>query len=231
MNRIDRLSAILIQLQSKKIIKAKEIAARFGITLRTVYRDIRALEEAGIPIGSEPGKGYFIVEGYFLPPVMFTKEEASALILAGKLLDTMSDESVSNEFTSALYKIKSVMKHSDKNFLENLESNVMVWNMVKERYKTNKYLLPVKKAVADKRVIKINYISGYELYILFFPEQVIIETSLEFYFPSSLTAVCRKSSFYQSDEIYYRAVIRCFNQNMDMIRHHAICIKIYILLI
>lgn len=57
MNRINRVTSILIQLQSKKIIPAKEIAQRFNISLRTVYRDIRTLEEAGIPIGSEAGKG------------------------------------------------------------------------------------------------------------------------------------------------------------------------------
>ncbi len=68
MNRINRVTSILIQLQSKKIIPAKEIAQRFNISLRTVYRDIRTLEEAGIPIGSEAGKGYFLVEGFLLPP-------------------------------------------------------------------------------------------------------------------------------------------------------------------
>lgn len=62
MNRIDRLTAILIHLQSKKIVTASELAERFDICKRTVYRDIRALEEAGVPIGSEPGIGYFIVE-------------------------------------------------------------------------------------------------------------------------------------------------------------------------
>ena len=57
MNRINRVTSILIQLQSKKIIPAKEIAQRFNISLRTVYRDIRTLEEAGIPIGAEAEKG------------------------------------------------------------------------------------------------------------------------------------------------------------------------------
>jgi len=63
MNRIDRVSAILIHLQSKKFVTADEVARRFEISKRTVYRDIRALEEAGIPIGTEAGKGYFIVAG------------------------------------------------------------------------------------------------------------------------------------------------------------------------
>jgi predicted DNA-binding transcriptional regulator YafY len=58
MNRLDRLSAILIQLQSKRVVKAQEIEARFEISLRAVYRDIRSLEMAGIPIMSEAGIGY-----------------------------------------------------------------------------------------------------------------------------------------------------------------------------
>jgi len=82
MNRIDRLTAILIQLQSKKVVRAEEIADRFEISLRTVYRDVKALMEAGVPIGSEAGTGYFIVDGYHLPPVMFNQEEASALLMA-----------------------------------------------------------------------------------------------------------------------------------------------------
>ncbi|MCK7462306.1 MAG: HTH domain-containing protein [Sphingobacterium sp.] len=53
----------------KKIVTAHELAERFNISKRTVYRDIRSLEEAGIPIGSEVGVGYFIVESYHLPPV------------------------------------------------------------------------------------------------------------------------------------------------------------------
>ena len=105
MNRINRVTSILIQLQSKKIIPAKEIAQRFNISLRTVYRDIRTLEEAGIPIGSEAGKGYFLVEGFLLPPVMFTAAEVGALITAGKFLNCHGDESFIKDFDSAMYKI------------------------------------------------------------------------------------------------------------------------------
>ena len=92
MNRIDRLTAILIHLQSQKIVKAEEIADRFEISVRTVYRDVKALMEAGVPIGSEAGTGYFIVDGYHLPPVMFTQDEAGSMLLAGKLVEKMADK-------------------------------------------------------------------------------------------------------------------------------------------
>ena len=80
MNRLDRLTAILIQLQTKRIVKAEEVAERFEISLRTVYRDVRSLMEAGVPIVSEAGEGYYIVDGFHLPPIMFNQEEASAML-------------------------------------------------------------------------------------------------------------------------------------------------------
>ena len=129
MNRINRVTSILIQLQSKKIIPAKEIAQRYNISLRTVYRDIRTLEEAGIPIGSEAGKGYFLVEGFLLPPVMFTAAEVGALITAGKFLNCHGDESFIKDFDSAMYKIKSILKHGEKNYAQELENSIIVQRM------------------------------------------------------------------------------------------------------
>ena len=80
--RLARLSAIITQLQSKNIVTAKSIAKRHSVSIRTVYRDIRTLEESGIPIITEEGKGYSILEGYNVPPIMFSEEEALALITA-----------------------------------------------------------------------------------------------------------------------------------------------------
>jgi predicted DNA-binding transcriptional regulator YafY len=126
MNRIDRLTAILIQLQSKKIVKARELAERFEISLRTVYRDIRVLEAAGVPIGSDAGIGYYLAEGFQLPPVMFTLEEAGALITAGKLLDVFADRCLQRDFDSALSKIKAILKTKDQEYLEKLQNSIAI---------------------------------------------------------------------------------------------------------
>jgi predicted DNA-binding transcriptional regulator YafY len=91
MNRIDRLSAILIQLQSRPLTKSQQIADRFGISPRTVYRDIRALLDAGIPIIGSPGIGYSLVQGFKLPPLMFTQAEAIAFLTAEKLVNELTD--------------------------------------------------------------------------------------------------------------------------------------------
>ena len=81
MNRTDRLMGIVSFLQSKKYASVEDIAKRYGISLRTVFRDLRAMGEIGVPIAFEPGQGYYIVNGYFLPPVSLTMEEANALAL------------------------------------------------------------------------------------------------------------------------------------------------------
>lgn len=70
--RVSRLTAVLTLLQTKKIITATEISKKFNISIRTVYRDIKSLEQAGVPVFTEEGRGYSLMEGYKLAPVMFT---------------------------------------------------------------------------------------------------------------------------------------------------------------
>ena len=101
MNRIDRLFGILTLLQSKKFVSAEAIAERFSISIRTVYRDVKALSEGGIPVSFETGRGYFIVQGYFLPPVSFTSEEANALQLMETMVKGFADKSIYTHYSSA----------------------------------------------------------------------------------------------------------------------------------
>ncbi len=167
MNRIDRLTAILIQLQTKKVVRAQEIADRFEISLRTVYRDVQALMEAGVPIGSEAGKGYFIVDGYHLPPVMFTQDEASAMLLAGKLVEKMGDKSVRQAFDTALQKVKAVLNETEKDHLQNLEPHIEIY--LRSRYEHRErdgfpdhFLTEIQRALAKKQVLIIDYSNSKE---------------------------------------------------------------------
>jgi predicted DNA-binding transcriptional regulator YafY len=166
MNRIDRLTAMLIHLQSKRVVRAEEMADRFEISIRTVYRDVRALMEAGVPIGSEAGKGYFIVDGYHLPPVMFTQDEAGAMLLAGKFVEKMSDKSIRKAFESAMFKIKAVMSEVGKDHLDSLQSHIEVF--VSPRSAQNQgefpdhFITEIQRAVVQKRVLKLDYISNQE---------------------------------------------------------------------
>jgi biotin operon repressor len=79
MNRVDRLVAKVRHLEGRRIVRAEELAQKFEISERTVYRDIVALGEAGVPVMGETGVGYRLAPGYHLPPVMFTADEALAM--------------------------------------------------------------------------------------------------------------------------------------------------------
>lgn len=163
MNRIDRLTAILIQLQSKKRVPLVEIEDRFEIGRRTVFRDIRALIEAGVPIGGDAASGYFIVEGYHLPPVMLSKEEAAALLLGGKLLAPKADEKTYKAFEEALLKIKAVLRYSDKDYLQTLEDKVQVFQprSTREAENQDRFFPDIQKAVAGHCLVDMLYYSNY----------------------------------------------------------------------
>jgi predicted DNA-binding transcriptional regulator YafY len=113
-SRLSRLTAILILLQSKRVITASLIAKKFYISTRTVYRDIRALEEAGVPVITEEGRGYSLMEGYNLPPVMLSETEANALITAEQLVIKNKDASFVKNYTDAITKIKAVLRNNTK---------------------------------------------------------------------------------------------------------------------
>lgn len=157
MNRFDRITAILIQLQSKKVVKAQDLADRFGTSLRTIYRDIRTLEEAGVPLYGEAGIGYSIVDGYRLPPVMFTQEEAMAFITAEKLMEKFTDSSLNNNYSSAMFKIKAVLRGTEKDLLENLEEQIVVIDRPRDNTPPGNILDVLLKAISEKKVVKMIY--------------------------------------------------------------------------
>lgn len=124
LKRFDRTLAILILLQSRKLVKAAQLSERFGVSLRTIYRDIRSLEAAGVPVIGEAGVGYSILESYRLPPVMFTREEAVSFVAAEKLMQKFMDAGLGRNFESAMSKVKAVLKVREKDWIAALENKV-----------------------------------------------------------------------------------------------------------
>lgn len=156
--RFDRIVAILIQLQSKKIVKAQELADRFGVSLRTIYRDIRTLEASGVPIYSEAGVGYSLVEGYRLPPVMFTREEAASFIAAEKLMAKFTDEKMKAHFESAVFKLKSVLRSDEKDWLESVEGRIKISDRSKDFPEQSPEVLhDLFESIAQKIQLKMKY--------------------------------------------------------------------------
>jgi len=156
--RFERIVAILIQLQSKRVVRAQELAERFDVSLRTVYRDIRSLESAGVPIAGEAGVGYSLVEGYRLPPVVFTREEAFTFVAAEKLMQKFVDESLGRHFQSAMFKIKSVLKDEQKDRVETVRASVRVTRSEKLFNKDVPDVLGVLfEAIAEKKQVVLLY--------------------------------------------------------------------------
>src|SRR5215212_7956016 len=91
MNRTDRLLGLLLELQRKRRVRAEDLAATFETSKRTIYRDIQALSETGVPIVSQPGIGYSLMDGYFLPPLTFSGEEATMLLFGSSLVASYFD--------------------------------------------------------------------------------------------------------------------------------------------
>lgn len=156
--RISRLTSILTQLQSQKTTTARSLADRHQVSIRTIYRDIRTLEQSGVPIFVEEGKGYSIMEGYKLPPVMFTEDEANALITAEQLILKNKDASFVKNYQEAILKIKSTLKSSQKDKV-NLLSERMYFNDNFQNENTSSFLMQIQNALTNFKVLEIAYLS------------------------------------------------------------------------
>jgi len=154
--RLSRLTTILTQLQTKRLLTASELANKFSVSNRTIYRDIKVLEEAGVPILTEEGKGYFLMEGYRIPPVMFTESEANALITAEQLILKNKDASLVKEYTEAINKIKAVLRYNTKD-KANLLSNRIVFRYNTDNNQTSNFLSTLQLALTNFNCSEIDY--------------------------------------------------------------------------
>ena len=126
MNRFDRVTSILLLLQTRSVVTAQFLSAYFEVSERTIYRDIRTLETAGVPIGAEAGVGYFLERGFQLPPISFTLDEAASMLLGEKLLASSLDADSLGDYKQALNKIKAVIDRTDSDYLSSLEIDTEV---------------------------------------------------------------------------------------------------------
>ncbi len=156
--RISRLTSILTQLQTKRSLTAASLAEKFGVSRRTVYRDIKALEMAGVPILVEEGKGYALMEGYRIPPVMFTEKQANALILAEQLVLKNKDASFVQDYSEAIDKIKSILRYTiqDK---ANLLAERTRYDEALNRERNSSNLSDLQHALTNYFLVKIEYVN------------------------------------------------------------------------
>ncbi len=156
MSQLSRLISILTLLKSKRLLTAPELAQKYDVSIRTIYRDIRKLEEAGIPVYTIDGRGYSLVDNYTVAPVQFTEKQANALITAQHVISQSKDISFVNDFNEALTKIKSVFKTSVQAKSELLNDKIHVFNWEYEEFSSDA-LSEIQLAITNFNFVEINY--------------------------------------------------------------------------
>ena len=109
MNRIDRLLGILLEFQARGELRGEDLARRFEVSVRTIYRDVQALSEMGVPVVATPGTGYRLLDGYFLPPLRFTPAEAALLAIGGNIVRARLDPELQSAADGAIAKLRGVL--------------------------------------------------------------------------------------------------------------------------
>ncbi|SEJ36598.1 helix-turn-helix transcriptional regulator [Paenibacillus polymyxa] len=158
MNKTDRLLAILLELQRNDILRAEDLAAIFETSVRTIYRDIQALSESGVPIVGAPGIGYSLMEGYFLPPVSFTAEEAVALLIGADFVEQKFDTDYGMKAQASRRKIEAILPESVRREVTRVRTTIRLLAVGKGTNHTEKaYLEMLRIAVLDKRKVRFGY--------------------------------------------------------------------------
>lgn len=162
MNRTDRLLAIVLELQGRDVVSAESLAQSFEVTKRTIYRDISALVEAGVPIVSAPGQGYWLMEGYFLPPLSFNKDEATLLLLGSEVMAQSFDNQYKEVALSATKKISAILDEALSMEVNYLKENIRFLTFDAH---LNSPLLEnlqiIRSAVINKHSLTFRYISAF----------------------------------------------------------------------
>jgi len=159
MNKTDRLLAIVLELQGRQVVRAEDLAARFETSVRTIYRDIQALSEAGVPISGTTGAGYSLMEGYFLPPISFTIEEAVTLLTGTEFIEQRFDDDYRDRANVARRKIEATLSDSVRSETSRIRKSLRLLAPGKQPAPSNERenLDKIRRALLDGRKIRFHY--------------------------------------------------------------------------
>lgn len=158
MNRTDRLLAIVLELQGKGRQRAEDLAETFETSKRTIYRDIQALGQAGVPLVSIPGRGYALMKGYFLPPLSFTADEATMLLLGSDFMAQNFDAQYRAAAQSANRKIEGVLPEKLRDEVHYLQSSIrFVSRDTVENSPKAEMLQQLRRAIIERTTVRFHY--------------------------------------------------------------------------
>ncbi|WP_309122063.1 YafY family protein [Paenibacillus sp.] len=126
MTRSQRLMELLVEINRRRRFTAGELAEAFGVSKRTILRDLQELEAIGVPLYSEVGPhgGYRLVKERLLPPIAFTEEEAAAMFLAYESLQQLGELPFETETRTALAKFYSFMPADAKQRIDSMRQRI-----------------------------------------------------------------------------------------------------------
>jgi predicted DNA-binding transcriptional regulator YafY len=160
MNRTDRLLAIILELQRHKVQRAEDLAATFETSKRTIYRDLDALAESGVPLLSTPGQGYSLIEGFFLPPVSFTRDEATMLLLGADYLSHNFDAQYRAAAQMAAAKIEGVLGETLREEVRAMQAALQTISVEAEAGVLDKLRL-LRRAILESKRIRLRYFARF----------------------------------------------------------------------
>lgn len=158
MNKTDRLLAIVLELQGRKLCRAEELAEQFEVSIRTIYRDMQSLQEAGVPILSTPNRGYELVDGYFLPPVAFNGDEATMLLMGASFMAENFDTKYRQAAIQAGKKIEAILHPKLSEEVDYLRENIrFITHSTHPENQVYEYLLLLRRAIVEQKSVAMTY--------------------------------------------------------------------------
>jgi predicted DNA-binding transcriptional regulator YafY len=154
MRRADRLFRIVQHLRGRRLTTAAGLAGRLGVSLRTVYRDVRDLSLSGVPVEGEAGVGYRLKPGFDVPPLMFTLSEIEALAVGARMVEAWGGPVLAEGARTAIEKIVAALPADRRLAVEKTRlyaPSFHVDGRAMERLES------VRDAIGTRRVLRLDY--------------------------------------------------------------------------
>lgn len=154
-----RLKLMLILQQPGKKLTVNELAERFDVSRRTIFRDFNALQEINVPVTWDRYSGYGLIEGFKIPPLMFTSKELATIMVGLNFVKSQVDEGLVEDAKGVEVKIKNVLPDELKNFMTSLEGRTIVDPYLKfggEKKKGGSWYL-INSAIAQQKRMQFKY--------------------------------------------------------------------------
>ena len=160
-NRTERLFSIILLLQNRPNMSSRDLAQHFGVSRRTIFRDLRALGESGVPLTYAGEGGYEILDGYQLHPLMLNAREAAVLLVGTDFMEAQPDESLRHDARQVALKMRAELPEEVREYVDRLRERTVLdpyWvNSVRQERKEEGFWHKVAEAVAKQHTIAMQY--------------------------------------------------------------------------